>query len=272
MIFEFENYCDDSGTDGNSQIAVAACYVSSKSQWEEFARNWNRVREDEGFDVFHMVEFVAKPKAGHKPFCDWGNVKKERVYAKLASIINTRTRCGFGVAIPKDPFDRAAPQHFLNNYAKDHYTYAVHCCLGLLAAWREQYKITPPIRYVFDQGSPEEQIRAVWKLLASDPHYAARYGLAPEGCTFEDKKLFKPLQAADILAWQMRNHMRRVILAGKDDVADCHPGFRALRQNRPMRLGFYSEAQMLKVFADLEDYEQIHGKPASPSLFIPRLV
>lgn len=45
---------------------------------------------DEGFDMFHMAEFVAKPEMGHEPFCHWDNRKKDRVYAKLASIINTR--------------------------------------------------------------------------------------------------------------------------------------------------------------------------------------
>src|ERR1022692_3051925 len=105
FMFEFELYCDDSGTDGGSSIAVAACYVASKRQWDEFVRNWDEVRRDEGFDYFHMAEFVAKPEAGHKPFCDWDNAKKDRVYGKLASIINTRVLKGFGIAIPKAAFD-----------------------------------------------------------------------------------------------------------------------------------------------------------------------
>jgi hypothetical protein len=156
-MFEFENYCDDSGTDGNSPIAVAACYVSSKAQWDEFVRKWNAVLLDEGFEYMHMAELVAKRDPGHKPLCDWDNAKKDRVYAKLANIINTRVRKGFGVAIPKDAFDKAAPKHFREHYANDHYTYAVHCCIGLIAEWRKQLGVTPPIQYIFDQGSPQAQ-------------------------------------------------------------------------------------------------------------------
>jgi len=85
---EFEVYFDDSGTDAGSPVAVAACYVSSKGQWDEFTRNWNEVRQDAGFDAFHMSEFVAKREAGRKPYCDWDNARKDRVYARLASIIN----------------------------------------------------------------------------------------------------------------------------------------------------------------------------------------
>jgi len=280
FVFEFELYCDDSGTDGSSPIAVAACYVAPKAQWDEFARNWDEVRRDEGFDCFHMTEFVAKPEAGHKPFCDWDNTKKSRVYEKLASIINTRVHKGFGIAIPKAPFDAAAPQHFRDHYASDHYTYAVMCCIGMIADWRAQYDVTAPIQYIFDQGSPQEQISAVWKLIATDPHYAQKYGLAPNGYGFRDKKFFKPLQGADILAWQLRNHLKRLLdkykslsrISPADEVHMCHPGFRCLRQDRPMQIGFYSEEQMRKVFTDAEEYEQKHGKPPYPSLFIPRLV
>jgi hypothetical protein len=61
-MFEFEVYFDDSGTDAGTPVAAAACYVSSKNQWDEFVRNWDEVRAKEGFETFHMAEFVAKPE------------------------------------------------------------------------------------------------------------------------------------------------------------------------------------------------------------------
>jgi hypothetical protein len=180
--------------------------------------------------MFHMAEFVAKPEAKHKPFCDWDNPKKDRVYEKLASIINTRARKGFGA--PKAAFDKTAPRQFRARYADDHYTYAVHCCIGLIKQWRQAYGVTTPIHYVFDRGSPREQIKRVWDIPQSHPPAVEDYGFAPNGYSFEDKKLFKPLHAADILAWQIRNHMRRVIMEGKDDVAFCHKAFKMPRVGR----------------------------------------
>ncbi len=56
-----------------------------------------------------------------------------------------------------------------------------------------------------------------------------RYGLADyDGVLFQSKKVFRPLHAADILAWQMHNHMRKVILPGcqpHEELARSHPGF-----------------------------------------------
>jgi hypothetical protein len=70
--------------------------------------------------------------------------------------------------------------------------------------------------------------------------------MEPKGYSFEDKKEFKPLQAADILAWQMNWHLRNVILPGKDDVKDCHLNFAVLRLNQEMRLAFMTEANFMQ--------------------------
>jgi hypothetical protein len=79
----FQVYFDDSGTDAKSEIAIAACYISTKRGWEAFVEGWDQARWEEGFEVFHMADFVARPEHGHKPFCTWNNSKKDHVYGRL---------------------------------------------------------------------------------------------------------------------------------------------------------------------------------------------
>lgn len=274
-MFEFEVYFDDSGTDANTPVAVAACYVSSKRQWDEFVRNWDEVREKEGFDFFHMAHFVAKPEMDHKPFCDWDKDKKCRVYNKLASVIRTRTRKPFAIAVPKVAFDRYVFPEFKEQYASDHYTWAVKASLGLLERWRYEHRITSPMQYVFDRGSlGENQIRKVWDDGALHEGADRRYGIIPQGVMFQDKAIFKPLQAADILAWQMQNHMRRTVLLGKSphDAALVHPGFIRLRENIPTDLGFFSTDQMKKVFDGAKAQKEQTGKwPWEPPFITGRV-
>jgi hypothetical protein len=43
-MFTFETYWDDSGTNKESPIAVAACYVATKTQWDEFVKDWDAAR------------------------------------------------------------------------------------------------------------------------------------------------------------------------------------------------------------------------------------
>lgn len=244
-MFDIEIYFDDSGTDAGTPVAVAACYVGQKEQWDHFVRNWNRVREEEGFDIFHMAEFVAKPEMKHEPFCHWDRAKKDRVYAKLASIINARVRHGFAVAVPKQFFDEFVFDEF-KQYASNHYVWAVKSVLGSIEQWRRKFGLTIPMQYVFERGAlGESQLRRVWDDCLLYAENERRYGIVADGVQFRSKKAFTPLQAADILAWQMQNYMRRCVMNARSikERRKAHPGFLMLRDNRPMDLMFYSRAQ-----------------------------
>jgi len=277
-MFDIEVYFDDSGTDAGTPVAVAACYVATKGQWDEFVREWDIAREREGFDVFHMAEFVAKPEMGHKPFCDWDTTKKTRVYNWLATIINTRVRKGFAHAVPKQPFDEHVFPEF-RGYAQNHYVWAVKFMIGLLEEWRRKYNVTSPMQYVFDRGSlGQEQLHQLWQEMERQPDAEQRYGIVPDGVMFQNKAVFKPLQAADILAWQAQNHMRRTIMVGHNvnDRRYLHPGFELLRRDRPLDLCFHTPEQMRSVFekakafhskAGIWPWEQsgpIAGRPSDP--------
>jgi Protein of unknown function (DUF3800) len=277
--FENEVYFDDSGTDAQSPIAVAACYVARKAQWDEFVRNYDDLRMLHGFDEFKMSEFVAKPEAGHKPFCDWDNGKKELVYRKIAGTINLRVRHGFAIAVPKKAFDKYTTPEFRANHAADHYVWAVHNVLAAISFWRERYGETTPMQYVFDNGSlAQQQLYNHWNVNAHMyPHREKKYGIVKDGVMFQDSKAFKPLQAADILAWQAQNHMRRTYAVGKNTDTDPHPGFKLLIEGRPMELGYYTEEKMESSIQDMNTIKNQTGKwpwehevlAGGPTLFSP---
>ena len=255
LIAMFTAYFDDSGTDGNSDIAVAACYISAKRGWEDFVEAWDNARWEEGFDSFHMAEFVAPKDQGHKPWCDWSDEKKNHVYARLAKITNENKRIGIAVAVPKAVWDRT-PDYIRGHYGRQHYTFAVRMCMNRIVRWRAQSMIKHPVRYVFDwemQRTPKrEEISKVLDIVARPQNWevADQLGLEPEGYSFEHKEKFKPLQAADILAWQMRSHMRKIWRLAHDDVSLCHQGFKLLRENQEVDLGFFTEDQIDKFVSD----------------------
>jgi uncharacterized protein DUF3800 len=253
----FTAYFDDSGTDGNSDIAVAACYISTNRGWDEFVNEWDRVRWEEGFGTtaFHMAEFVAPPSQGHEPWCNWDKPKKDHVYGRLATVINVNKRVGIAVAVPKTVWDRT-PDHIRGHYGRQHYTFAVRMCMNRIVRWREQSLIKHSVRYVFDwemqRSQKREEISKVLEIVArpQNREVADLLGLEPNGYSFEHKEEVKPLQAADILAWQMRSHMRTIWPLGKDDVSRCHQGFKLLREDQDVDLGFFTEEQINKFVSD----------------------
>lgn len=259
-MFNFEIYWDDSGTDKRSPIAVAAAYVATTTQWDCFVRDWDRAREQEGFDHFHMADFMAKPEYNKQPYCNWDSEKRNKVYFRLANIINTRVRMGFAVAVPKEPYDQYAPKHFRYEYADTHFGFAVKTCMGLVDDWHEKYAQGEPVRYVFDRmGKGKGELEDIWRMIGQEPDAAARGGLVPHGYSFEDKRLFKPLQAADMLAWNQFTYQRDVILKGLP-LDTPRPYYAALYRNRPMARAFYRDWQIKKIFNDLGEYEAKTGR------------
>ena len=131
----YEVYWDDSGTDPQSPIAIAACYISTKSGWDAFVEAFDEICWSEGFGTFHMVDFAAFHDKTKKPFCDWDHIKRKRVYERIAKAINDNKRTGMGIAIPKAAFDNLMPQtpEWLQwRFGKYHYTFAVRSLMGLI--------------------------------------------------------------------------------------------------------------------------------------------
>jgi hypothetical protein len=253
----FEVYFDDSGTDPQSDIAIAACYVSTIRGWKDFVNEWDMASSEEGFPFFHMAHFTAPPKQGHKPFCDWDNTKKKRIYERLAQIINANKRIGIAAAIPKRVYDQASDL-VRDKWGREHYTFAVRVCLMRLAEWREKSLISLPMQYFFDwemqRSTKRKEISGIWENMLDA--WADKIGTNKEGYSFEHKEYFKPLQAADILAWQMNNHIRKILPFGEDRLELAHPGFTLLRKDQEVDLVFFTPAQLEKF---VRQYEQLEA-------------
>jgi hypothetical protein len=261
-MFDIEIYSDDSGTHEDSPIAIAACYIADHEQWKEFVRNWDEARKEEGFDFFHMKDFMALPKYGKKPFCDWSAEKKNRVYRRLASIINARVRYGIAFGVQPEAFRSSVPARMKEESTPDAYTFAVQSLFGILTEWYAKYGQGKAIQYVFENRQGMGKVRQVWEVLKENLKVANKIGArpqAPDGISFQSPKLSTPLQAADILAWNMNAHLRDVILKGfPDDEKHTQPYFQILR-NHPMRIGFLTTKQTQDAFEATREYEEREG-------------
>jgi hypothetical protein len=260
LVAMYETYLDDSGTNAQSEIAIAACYVSTESGWRQFVKEWDVVRYEEGFDAFHMAEFVAPRDQGHKPWCDWDNPKKDRVFQRLAKIINDNKRTGIGVALPKSIYNDV-PQRIRDHYGNEHYTFAVRMCLLQIYMWREQSCNSLPMQYIFDWETPGTPKRIEISRLMETVHEKLRpmFGLDTGGFSFQHKEVFKPLQAADILAWEMNAYIPKIYPDGESDFDKVHPNFRLLRENQDLNLGFYNSKNMQAWLDMVLEFETKHG-------------
>jgi hypothetical protein len=96
-MLDFEVYFDDSGTHGQSEIAVGACYIAPKDQWDLFVKDLDLLRAKHGFDCFHMADFMA----GQQDFVGWDDSKRERVLRAVSCLIKTVRLSVFLVRFPR---------------------------------------------------------------------------------------------------------------------------------------------------------------------------
>jgi hypothetical protein len=225
----FTLYCDDSGTHAQSDVAVAACYLSTADQWTEFKRNWDEAEAREHFGVFHMADFVAKK--GHFGSPEWQDQgKRDRTVQRLINVIKTRVRIGFSVAVMKSAYDDVIVNGNLRHkFGDNHYAFCVRVCTALVDKWRHKYGYKEPVQYVFDRLSKGKgDIDAIFNVLLKGGEDAdRRYGVFKDCWSFQDKAEEVQLQAADIWAWENYRHLKECIApvgAGTHDTAQVLSG------------------------------------------------
>ena len=181
---------------------------------------------------------------GHEPWCHWDNSKKDQVYRRLAGIINDNKRIGIGVAVPKFVYD-TVPQRIRDHYGNEHYTFAVRMCLMKSPYGAKKVLILSPCNH-FDWEAPGTPKHIEISAMMGNFHERLRplFGLDTGGFSFQRRQFFKPLQAADILAWQMNSYIPKIYPQGELNFDKLHAGFRILRQDQEMNIGFFSESDM----------------------------
>ncbi|MCH7655901.1 MAG: DUF3800 domain-containing protein [Chloroflexi bacterium] len=194
-------YFDESGTHGESNVAVVAGFISNRTEWEAFSREWHQVLSDSGLDYFHMTDFENRRRQFH----GWTEDKKRDLLDKLLPIIHEHTFSSIGCIVLKQQFDS-----ILSDVAKqicgDIYGYAALTCyrhLGIVLkdtdAWMEctmetGAKGAGALQLIVSEDSKIPKWQDDNRIISLD---------------FQSKHAFMPLQAADILAYELYKQSAR---------------------------------------------------------------
>jgi hypothetical protein len=203
-------YIDDSGTHPSSDIAVAAGFASEVGYWSAFEVEWKAALSAAGIlnEGFHSSEFEAQQKP---TFSGWSNVKRDTLRGALIKAINDHALVGFAAAVKKSDYDALVQGKLREKLGDHHYTFAVQACLYQIQEWMRYAHYHEPIQYVFDQMSnlkSQNEINTVFHDLHQYGIHG-KFGVELGGHSFQSRKAFIPLQAADIIAWESYTYMKR---------------------------------------------------------------
>ena len=216
-------YGDASGkyTNPTDRVLTVNGCLSTPERWQNFDKEWQAYLKSENFKpdkrtgryVFHTADF-------HTGNCEWmpENLKqstketrfaKEHIYNQLVFLIRKHTLYRFGYGIFLDDF-RRLENDFL--FVREHFfqqpgNYVSKLCFYHNSNWAENNGFSPTVNYVFDHGDEfwgelSNTVREEYHEEKNTPDIYFTVG----SLTSCDKRLFSPLQAADILAWECRNH------------------------------------------------------------------
>ncbi len=197
-------YFDESGTHEDSDHVAVAGFIGFASAWVDFCARWQLALNDFGLSYFHMTDFANRVK----PYDTWLEETRRSRLSRLLNIIDANVIGSVGFSVPKKSFESICSPKAKEICGGAYGLAAIACFLDL----GNIFAYMPPsdeVTYVFERGSKgAEQIRKVFQSNRELSEQRKKYRLG--SLRFEDKRDYLPLQAADILAYEIYKESQRM--------------------------------------------------------------
>jgi Protein of unknown function (DUF3800) len=219
-------YGDDSGTNEGSVVCVVAGYLGDRENWLRFSSDWQVTLDtDPKLPYFKMRECHHLDGAFTGWTRDAANLKLDQ-FVGLVNHYNPGL-AEFGSVMPRDVFKRHVDSS-RDPLFRDPYFF----CLFAVTVGASRFVHTldavgerKGISFVLDEQGEKERDAAKQFYLCKGI-LPAEWESCLEMISFGDDKRFKPLQAADLIAWQVRRQFADV----KEDDGIARPELKTLRE------------------------------------------
>lgn len=196
-------YFDESGTHAGSDVVSVAGYVSTPTRWVRFDEEWREAMADYGLEFFHASTFANRAP----PYDEWSEDERHKRFTNLAGIINRHTEFSIATMILTRLFDETFSPEVRAHCGGPYGLAAVATFMETAKRVNEHYP-DQWVSYVFESGARGAgQVLAHFQDNQRRREYASDQKLG--SLRFENKRQFTPLQAADILAYELYLHLPR---------------------------------------------------------------
>ena len=198
-------YLDESKSD---PMFVLGGLVSTASGWARFSREWRKVLKESNVPYLHMKEFAFFRGV----FAEWTERMRRSFLNRLLFLINSPREpiYSFSCIFNFRDYDRIFPSKFQRQ--QSHYFFAFQSCMTGIKIHCHRHKLLAEgetIDLVLDQ---QEQYSG--RALAIFNNYKIAPFMPEEernmlgSLSFADDKVVIPLQAADLLAYEINKNQR----------------------------------------------------------------
>lgn len=239
-------FIDDSGSGGDSPWYVLAGYVGTVEAWDSFDGSWLNILDGPP----KLEYFKASEAESLRPNGQWAAVTKEQRDARIAAfidVIGQHAKRAFYVRTRQQDYNDIIKPYVPSEWDNAYFFLFISCIAAAISL--EKYAGSgAPIDFVFDNADKKRIANPSLRLydkFGDLSHFSGRI----TNIHYEDDKIFRPLQAADLLAWQIR---RRYCVDGEN-----RPEFE-LALNAPSELSY----DYIVTRDDLERYGEMMDRNA----------
>lgn len=244
-IAMFSAYFDESGTDEKSPVIVVAGWLSNDKEWIKLSDKWQAVLTKYNLPYFRM----SKWQASQGPYKNMTQKEKNQLIERLTTIIKRHVSIGVFGAFHRSTYDEVLHKmhgkDYKTKFVKPYGTCAM-LCIETLRRWMKSKSLDGPLAYVFETGARYSgEFFETFKAAQKGSNFNQSY---PGGISFYDKRVVLPLQAADILAYEMYRELKNSI--------ENYPNPRRevlinIRNVVPIRGTFYDKDKLRKFIENL---------------------
>jgi hypothetical protein len=97
----FTAHLDESGTHGGSPITLMSAVLGSARQWQNFEKEYAKLRRRYGFSVFHAKEY----RDTDGEFMNWSRVTKHQFALEFFAIVDDKLSGGVSAFLKNEDYD-----------------------------------------------------------------------------------------------------------------------------------------------------------------------
>jgi hypothetical protein len=194
-------YFDESGTTKDQGIALYGGIVADSVMWSRIELRWRRKLEDYGLSEYHAVNCELR----HGEFIKYEKPVRDALTNYFSNLIAELPCQAFGAAIVHKDWEKLVPPHIKAHFGANPLYMAAAICVQQISSWSRQFAEKEAVALVFAEH--EEHSSVISKIHSELYRHIDWPGLGP--INFSSPKFVIPLQAADLLCYEMRQFLMR---------------------------------------------------------------
>jgi hypothetical protein len=190
-------FIDDSGSGGDSPWFVLAGYISSADRWDSFTAEWGqKLSAPPAIQYFKASEAEAL----NGQFDGFSEAERNEKIDSLIPTIQKYARQPISVRVMQKDYDEIVKPHVAPHLDNAYYFLFMSFIFSGTSS-EKYFGSSEPLAFIFDSSERfERPSKRLYEDVADGLKLRNRVG----EILYRDEKVFLPLQAADLLAWQVR--------------------------------------------------------------------